>query len=656
MSTIVTKLPLDVVPRGTQDLLYTILDELQNGGGGGSGTVTTISVASANGLAGSVANPTTTPVITLSTSVTGILKGNGTAISAASASELRDAADLASTDTATFAQVNIGSGGPAESHLATTGPNGTALIGTEHLTDDRVNFWPDHDGELLTDQSPLNADNITTGIIAPPGWKDTWKAALAAKDTTPAWLTVIGDSIATGAYADTTWFADGWVSLLRDALCEADLSGLYAEYIPALMHNTTSARGTAADMPWSDPDALGPNVDTQAGWHSIYYYDDTNVELQRFTVPYDCIDAFLFVSQYADTADYQINSDPRVTFGPPTYSREFMKIPLGALVAGDVVKVGWQGSANYTRPAGITLVKATTGVGVGRFTVGNARLTTYASYGQNHYPGGGGAFNPGIIEMWAGENPMSGVRPITYSYGFPTQPHLAIIALGVNDIFIDATSDDYWETLSRTVAGLRRGRADCSVLIMLPDYPEQEYSDTTSRMETPAAPAVSVQGTPGLVTYLVKMTWESWYGETLASASTTVTTGPTIIDGTDFLRVTTGAPPLAAKSVFVYVSVDAGSTWQFQNFAPASSVDFTNMSFTRSLPSVNGSGLKNWRDWRKFTEAAYAVADQYGCAVLNLSPVWGSNPYQKGYANGFDLHPTLLGHAKIAELVTDIVG
>ena len=54
-------------------------------GGGGSGTVTSVSVASANGFAGSVANATTTPAITVSTSITGVLKGNGTAISAASA-------------------------------------------------------------------------------------------------------------------------------------------------------------------------------------------------------------------------------------------------------------------------------------------------------------------------------------------------------------------------------------------------------------------------------------------------------------------------------------------------------------------------------------------------------------------------------------------
>jgi hypothetical protein len=48
-----------------------------------SGTVTSVSVVSANGLAGTVATATTTPAITLSTTVTGVVKGNGTALSAA---------------------------------------------------------------------------------------------------------------------------------------------------------------------------------------------------------------------------------------------------------------------------------------------------------------------------------------------------------------------------------------------------------------------------------------------------------------------------------------------------------------------------------------------------------------------------------------------
>jgi len=50
-----------------------------------NGTVTSVSVVSANGFAGTVTTATTTPAITLTTTITGLLKGNGTAISAATA-------------------------------------------------------------------------------------------------------------------------------------------------------------------------------------------------------------------------------------------------------------------------------------------------------------------------------------------------------------------------------------------------------------------------------------------------------------------------------------------------------------------------------------------------------------------------------------------
>lgn len=59
--------------------VWTLLDTSAH-----SGTVTSVSVISANGFAGTVATATTTPAITLTTTITGILSGNGTAISAAS--------------------------------------------------------------------------------------------------------------------------------------------------------------------------------------------------------------------------------------------------------------------------------------------------------------------------------------------------------------------------------------------------------------------------------------------------------------------------------------------------------------------------------------------------------------------------------------------
>jgi hypothetical protein len=66
-----------------------------------AGTVTSASVVSANGFAGTVATATTTPAITVSTSITGVLKGNGTAISAATAGTDYVAPGTATTFTAT---------------------------------------------------------------------------------------------------------------------------------------------------------------------------------------------------------------------------------------------------------------------------------------------------------------------------------------------------------------------------------------------------------------------------------------------------------------------------------------------------------------------------------------------------------------------------
>lgn len=75
--------------KGSDGLTYPVKGDeitgrlLVDNAGGGTGTVTSVSVVTANGFAGTVATATTTPAITLSTTITGLLKGNGTAISAA---------------------------------------------------------------------------------------------------------------------------------------------------------------------------------------------------------------------------------------------------------------------------------------------------------------------------------------------------------------------------------------------------------------------------------------------------------------------------------------------------------------------------------------------------------------------------------------------
>lgn len=69
----------DPITLGTTGLTFT------QTGASGSGTVTTVSVNTANGFKGSVSTATSTPAITVQTSVTGIMKGDGTSASAATA-------------------------------------------------------------------------------------------------------------------------------------------------------------------------------------------------------------------------------------------------------------------------------------------------------------------------------------------------------------------------------------------------------------------------------------------------------------------------------------------------------------------------------------------------------------------------------------------
>jgi hypothetical protein len=97
-------------------------------GGGGGGTVTSVSVVSANGLAGTVATATTTPALTLRCTVTGLLKSDGTTISAAVAGT--DYVTKTSTDVLTNKTYDTAGAGNSFSinGVAVTANSGTGAV------------------------------------------------------------------------------------------------------------------------------------------------------------------------------------------------------------------------------------------------------------------------------------------------------------------------------------------------------------------------------------------------------------------------------------------------------------------------------------------------------------------------------------------------
>ncbi len=103
-----------------------------------SGTVTTVSVVSANGFAGTVANASSTPAITLTTTITGVLSGNGTAITGSSVTQhgvVVAGASNALTTTAVGATgtVLIGNTGADPTYSATPAVTSITLSGGSAL-------------------------------------------------------------------------------------------------------------------------------------------------------------------------------------------------------------------------------------------------------------------------------------------------------------------------------------------------------------------------------------------------------------------------------------------------------------------------------------------------------------------------------------------
>ncbi len=167
----------------------------------GGGSVINVSVVSANGFAGSVANPTTTPAITLSTTITGVLKGNGTAISAAS-----DGTDYLSPTTG----ITVSQSTPQT--LGSTGSRLLKLWATDVTVTNTITG--SITGNAATATALQNARTIggvsfdgtaaITVVSATGGFTVSGGAlALGANN-----LTMTGSLAATGARVTKGWFTD----------------------------------------------------------------------------------------------------------------------------------------------------------------------------------------------------------------------------------------------------------------------------------------------------------------------------------------------------------------------------------------------------------------------------------------------------------------
>lgn len=189
-----------------------------SGAGGGSGTVTSASVVSANGFAGTVATDTTTPAITISTSITGLLKGDGTAIAAATAGTDYVVPSGSITGNAATVTTNadltgvITSKGNSTSIASQTGTGSKFVVDTSPtLVTPNIGVAS---GTSLTLSGDLTVNGTTTTIASTTLAVGDKNIVLASASTTDAGAD--GGGITLKGASDHTWnwidATDAWTS------------------------------------------------------------------------------------------------------------------------------------------------------------------------------------------------------------------------------------------------------------------------------------------------------------------------------------------------------------------------------------------------------------------------------------------------------------
>lgn len=129
---------------------------------GGAGTVTSVSVVSANGFAGTVATATSTPAITISTTINSpVLAGNGTAISAATTTGSGSTVVLATSPTLVTPAIGTPSSGTLTN--CTGLPLTTGVTGTLPVANGGTNVTSYTKGDILVASAATTLTKLPVG-------------------------------------------------------------------------------------------------------------------------------------------------------------------------------------------------------------------------------------------------------------------------------------------------------------------------------------------------------------------------------------------------------------------------------------------------------------------------------------------------------------
>jgi hypothetical protein len=305
-------------------------------------------------------------------------------------------------------------------------------------------------------------------IYIPDGALDGWRAAKAALPATPAWITAITDEAGLGFQAGQP--NNGWFDLMRTAfLAQYSLLGdFYSAYYDAGAHRNSTP------LPWAK--AVAPSTANNGyGYLESWLTQNGVMPLTTFTTPYACteMDIITYDGNTSGTHfDYALDGGAAVTVTGALTAKMRKTTLTGLINTTHAVQFGNQNADQSLYLQGMSTFLSRT-AGMGFANVGTVGAMS-GMYGTQSWPGGD---KP---TLWQGLDATGATH-----FGFPTQPHLAIIALGPNDC---AGSDPnyafgpggFQHQISRFIRAFRRGRPTGSIVLLGYSNPDPTNSDITT--------------------------------------------------------------------------------------------------------------------------------------------------------------------------------
>jgi hypothetical protein len=334
----------------------------------------------------------------------------------------------------------------------------------------------------------LSLRHPTPGLILPDGWDTAWRAAKANSATSAATVSLIGDSISIGSYATDIMLTTYWAKL------RAQLTAAYTLGADFYSFAYSSAIGGLYNYSMATPPVVLHGV-TSTNWLAYfcgYNYGIFNAAsggqtpMVAVTPPYNVVGFdIVYIDYNSGTFTYNVDGGSNTT----------------------VTSTG-----NNTSPNAIVKKASVTGLTSGSHTlninsgstVNTCNILGVACYANqstgirfvNHAWSGMGLNNSPTAHNFLADTTMfpvdrlalhQGYQGTTASpssltgFGFPTQPDLAILAMGVNDIQASVTAGTFEDWIRRAVQVLRYGKNDaCSILILGMYLPNTDAPGSTT--------------------------------------------------------------------------------------------------------------------------------------------------------------------------------